>query len=250
MLKGIQDTDPFQGKSLYPGAPPDSKLLSRSSWVLQLLEVSASFDHFVDGIEGLLKTQPLQTTAGLDLPQSVSVCGQTQLIRNLIKTRTFSRFLPTWKLMLALSLTPLSLPLVWSWSLAGLSYWPEPSEEHWSTFPQLGSSSGPSGPQAFLHNHCCPPQKPGPYSPPSSTWIRALSQRAGPEHQGERQCCLYLQLGLMLFCPPISHTVRDVFLSRSRFPTLKPMVGDVSITLKLKLSSDWNHLFHIRNTLV
>lgn len=42
--------------------------------------MSASFDHFVDGIEGLLKTQPFQATAGLDLPQSICVRGQTQLI--------------------------------------------------------------------------------------------------------------------------------------------------------------------------
>lgn len=42
----------------------------------------------------------------------------------------------------------------------------------------------------------------------------------------------------MLFCPPTSHTVRDVFLSRSRFPTLKPMVGDVSITLRWR-STTW-----------
>lgn len=89
--------------------------------LLELLEVSASFYHLVDGIEGLLKTQTLQTAAGLDLPQSVSVGGQTQLIRNLMKTRTLSRSLPTCKLVLALS-----LPLVWSWRLAGRSYWPEP----------------------------------------------------------------------------------------------------------------------------
>lgn len=63
-------------------------------------------------------------------------------------------------------------------------------------------------------------------------------QRSGPEHGSEHECCLYLQLGLMVFCPPTSHTVRDVFLSRSRFPTLKPMVGDVSITLRWK-STTW-----------
>lgn len=128
-----------------------------------------------------------------------------------------------------------NLPLVWSWRLAGLSYWPEPSEEHWSTFRQLGSSSAHSGPQAFVYDHCCPPQTPGPYNHPSSTWRRVLSQTAGPEHQGEHWGCLYLQLGLMLFCPPTSHTVRDVFLSSSKLPTLKPMVGDVSISWKLKL---------------
>lgn len=44
---------------------------------------------------------------------------------------------------------------------------------------------------------------------------------------------VYLQLGLMCFCPPTSHTVRDVFLSRFSIPTLKPMVGDVSITWKV-----------------
>lgn len=46
---------------------------------------------------------------------------------------------------------------------------------------------------------------------------------------------IYLQLGLILFCPPTSHTVREVFLSRSKVPTLNPMVGDVSITLKLQI---------------
>lgn len=124
--KGIQDTDSFQGPSSCPGAPHSQLLSHSSSWLLELLEVSASFYHLVDGIEGLLKTQALQTAAGLDLPQSVSVGGQTQLIRNLMKTRTLSRSLPTCKLVLAVSLTPLSLPLVWSWRLAGHSYWPEP----------------------------------------------------------------------------------------------------------------------------
>lgn len=59
---------------------------------------------------------------------------------------------------------------------------------------------------------------------------------------------IYLQLGLMLFCPPTSHTVRDVFLSRSKVPTLNPMVGDVSITLKLTDNPRlWYGLFNMNN---
>lgn len=52
----------------------------------------------------------------------------------------------------------------------------------------------------------------------------------------------------MLFCPPTSHTVRDVFLSRSKVPTLNPMVGDVSITLKLTDNPRlWYWLFNMNN---
>lgn len=58
---------------------------------------------------------------------------------------------------------------------------------------------------------------------------------------------IYLQLGLMLFCPPTSHTVREVFLSRSKVPTLNPMVGDVSITLKLQIMPECDqHSFIVR----
>lgn len=79
----IQNTDHVSG--------PESLLLIYSySWALQLLYVSAPLDHFVDGVEGLQKTQSLQTTAGLDLPQSVIVIVQAQLTGNLIKTKIFT----------------------------------------------------------------------------------------------------------------------------------------------------------------
>lgn len=52
-----------------------------------LLLLSALLDQFADGDEGLLETQSLQATAGLNFPQSLSVTGQIQLVGDLRKRR-------------------------------------------------------------------------------------------------------------------------------------------------------------------
>lgn len=108
------------------------------------------------------------------------------------------------------------VPLVWSWSLVGLSCWPEPSEEYLATFHHPGPSSGPSGPLAVGLDHYCPPRKPEPYSRRGSTWRRTfISNNRKPEPHSRRGSTWRRRFihGGGLYLPPVgSHALLSSYI--------------------------------------
>lgn len=85
------------------------------------------------------------------------------------------------------------VPLVWSWSLAGLSCWPEPLKEYLATSHHPGPFSRSFGPLAVGLDHYSPPQKPEPYSHPGSTWRRVISNNGKSEpHKHSQELYMFV----------------------------------------------------------